>query len=75
MKIGGVVVTDKKKIEEEVVKFFTALFNGRHDVNLVDTGVPFVPDYSYLNEFLVGLGKLSDSDSSNLHEDLTMDEL
>ena len=75
LKIGGVIVTDKKKIEEEVVKFFTALFNGHHDVNLVDTGVPFVPDHACLDEFLVGLGRLSDLDSSKLHEDISMHEM
>ena len=75
LKIDGVIVTDKKKIEDEVVKFFNALFNGHHDVNLVDTGVPFVPDLTDLNEFLKGLGRLSDTDSMKLHEDISLDDL
>ena len=75
LKINGEVVTDKKKIEEKVVHFFTALFNGHHDANLVDTGVPFVPDLTDLNEFLVGLGKLSDVESEKLHKDITIEEL
>ena len=75
LKINGVVVSDKKKIEEEVVKFFTALFNGHHDANLVDTGVPFVPDHTFLNEFLEGLGKLTDHDSSKLQADISLDEM
>ena len=75
LKIDGVIVSDKKKIEEKVVHFFTALFNGHHDVNLVDTGVPFVPDHTHLSEFLTGLGKLSNLDSSKLHEDITLDQL
>ena len=49
LKIDGVIVSDKKKIEEKVVHFFTALFNGHHDVNLVDTGVPFIPDHTHLS--------------------------
>ena len=75
LKIGGVTVNDQGKIEEEVLKFFGALFNGHHDVNLVDTGVPFVADNKYLGEFLEGLGNLSDTDRDKLHVDLTMEEL
>ena len=45
LKIKGEVVSDPKAIEEEVVKFFNALFNGHHDTNLVDTGAPFIPNY------------------------------
>ena len=75
LKIGGVNVKDQRKIEEEVLKFFGALFNGHHDINLVDTGVPFVPDNKYLDEFLDGLGTLSDSDRDKLHVDISIEEL
>ena len=54
------MVTDNKKnIESEVIKYFDALFNGHHDNNLQDTGQPFMPDNSELNDFLTGVGKLS----------------
>ena len=75
LKIGGVNVKDQGKIEEEVLKFFGALFNGHHDVNLVDTGVPFVADNEHLDEFLEGLGSLSDSDRDKLHVNINMEEL
>ena len=75
LKINGKVVRDKVKIEEEVIKFFGALFNGHHNSDLEDTGVPFSPDYSCLGEFLNNLGKLSDSDRDKLHVDVKFEEL
>ena len=51
LKIDGVVESDAKVIEDKVVHFFNALFNGHHDAKLVDTGVPFVPDYSGLDSY------------------------
>ena len=75
LKIEGVNVNDQGKIEEEVLKFFGALFNGHHDVNLVDTGEPFIPNNRYLGEFLDGLGKLSDYDRDKLHVDICTEEL
>ena len=63
------------KIEETVVNFFGALFDGHHNFDLVDTGVPFVPDFIYLGEFLDDLGKLSDSDREMLHVDVCFEEL
>ena len=75
LKIDGQNVRDQKKIEEKVLSFFGALFNGHHDVNLVDTGSPFIPDNSYLDEFLEGLGSLSDLDRDKMHVDISMEEL
>ena len=75
LKIGGRVVRDKVKIEEEVLKFFGALFNGHHNVDLEDTGVPFIPDNNFLGEFLDGLSKLSDIDRDKLHVDISFEEL
>ena len=40
------------KIEELAVSFYDALFNGRHDKDLHDTGEPFQPSERYLEEFL-----------------------
>ena len=44
LKIGGQVVQDSSLIEEEVINFFGALFNGHHNSDLVDTGQAFIPD-------------------------------
>ena len=75
LKVDGIVIRDKVKIEEEVLKFFGALFNGHHNVDLVDTGVSFVPDNRFLGEFLEDLGKLSDLDRDKLHEDISYEDL
>ena len=75
LKIDGKVVKDRGLIETEVLKYFGALFNGHHNVDLVDTGIPFVPDDQYLRDFLEGLGSLSDADSDNLHKDIVKEEM
>ena len=59
LKIGDNVTSDKKIIESEVLKYFGALFNGHHDRAGLDTGQPFVPDFSDLPAFLQGLGSLT----------------
>ena len=69
------MVSEAKVIEEKVVHFFNALFNGHHDAKLVDTGVPFVPDYSGLDSYLDGLGSLPDSDRDEMEDKMTMEEL
>ena len=75
LKIGGVVVSEAKVIEDVVVKFFDALLNGHHDTNLLDTGTPFVPDYSGLDSFLSGLEVLPDIAKDELESDMTLEEL
>ena len=60
LKVNNDVIKDNKKIEEEVTKYFQALFNGHHNAALADTGVPFVPDNSGIDEFLDGLSVLPD---------------
>ena len=57
--IAGKIESDRDKIEEEVTSFFGKLFRGQHGRNGVDTGQPFKPDNTHLDEFLEGLGKLS----------------
>ena len=52
-----------------------ALFNGHHNVDLMDTGFPFVPNNSCLDELLEGLGVLSESNSASLHRDASEEEL
>ena len=48
LKVDGEVETNAELIEEEVVTFFKALFNGYHDVNLLNTGTPFAPNNTNL---------------------------
>ena len=75
LKIGDKIETDSSLIEKEVISFFNALFNGHHNVDLVDTGSPFKPNNSCLDELLEGLGALSDADSEDLHRDTNEDEI
>ena len=75
LKVDGRVIKDQQKIEEEVINFFGALFNGHHNADLVDTGFAFVPDNSFLGEFLENLSELSDTDRDKLHVDITFEEL
>ena len=75
LKIGGSIVTDKEEIEEEVVSFFNALFNGHHSSDLINTGTPFVPDWSNLDILLDGLGKISNTESNQLVENMKMEEM
>ena len=73
---GDEEVTDEmSKIEELIVAFYDALFNGRHDKDLVDTGTPFQPSDRYLEEFLSQLSSLSEESKTKLVRELTMDEL
>ena len=51
MKIKNQITEDKSKIEEEVLQYFGALFNGHHDRDGEDTGSPFTPEYAELPSF------------------------
>ena len=75
LKIRGAVLSEANIIEEEVTKFFHALFNGYHDTSLVDTGASFVPDFSGLNSYLAGLGSLPDMVRDELVKDISIEEL
>ena len=75
LKIGGRIVKEPRVVEDEVVNFFGALFNGHHDSTLVNTGVPFAPDNSFLADFLQGLSTLDNEQSEKLHEDVDVDEV
>ena len=63
------------KIEEIVIAFYNALFNGRHNKDLVDTGVPFQPSDQYLEEFLDLLPTLSEESKPKLIKEWTLEEL
>ena len=73
--INGRVETDRKKIEPEVVNYFGDLFAGFHGKNGVNTGKPFAPDYSDLDEFLEGLAKLSPESRDAIEKPVTEVEL
>ena len=75
LKVNDEVINDPKKIESEVTEYFHALFNGHHRVDLTSAGVPFVPDNSGIDDFLVGLSALPDVVRDGLTNDMTMDDL
>ena len=73
--INGGVETDRVKVEKEVTNFFGKLFRGQHGRNGTDTGKPFQPDNTYLDEFLQGLGKLSPQSQQEMESPIKEDEL
>ena len=73
--IDGSVVTDRNDIEKEVLHFFNALFNGHHGPDLVNRGVPFIPDWSHLDELLTGMGRLNDTEKKQLVLDVKKSEM
>ena len=75
LKINDDICDNQKKIEDEILKYFGALFNGHHDRDLFDTGTPFVPDNTHLDEFLSDLGKLSPESQAKVEKDLTYEEV
>ena len=75
LKIKDDVTSNQEVIEEEVTKFFHALFNGYHDENIVNTGKTFQADSTDLDFFINDLATLSDSARDALVKDMTMAEL
>ena len=75
LKIGNIVAEEKATIEEEITKFFHALFNGHHGTNLEDTGEPFQADNSHLDYFLQDLSALPDDEKDNLVKEIRIEEL
>ena len=69
------VITDQADIENEVVSFFRALFNGHHDDTLTDRGSPFVPDNTNLDEMLHGISCMDKPDKDKLEVDICAEEL
>ena len=69
LKINDAIVKDYPKIQQTILSFFTALFNGFHDSNLLNT------DYTHFQDFMQGLGSMSNEESGNLEEAIEMDEL
>ena len=75
LKIDDKITDSKDKIEENVLKYYGALFNGHQSKDLIDTGQPFVANESHLRDILSGLGKLSPESKANLVKDLTFEVL
>ena len=69
------ITTNADKIANVTVNFYEALFNGRHDKNLVDTGQPFQPSEEYLEDFLNTLSTLSEQSKAKLVRELSYDEV
>jgi hypothetical protein len=79
-KENGEVLRDPILIEAEVVKYFEALFQGRHragagDLAPVDSGLPFQPDFRRLGDFLQGLQSLSGDDRALVDLPITVPDL
>ena len=69
-------IEDEKEIEDALVNFYDALFNGRLDTNMKDTGRQNQtrPDL-YQEEFLHGLDKLSEMSKKRLEVSLAEEEV
>jgi hypothetical protein len=79
-KEDGEVVRDPTLIEAEVVRYFEALFQGRHragegDLAPVDSGLPFQPDFRRLGDFLQGLPSLSEDDRASVDLSINVPDL
>ena len=73
--INEVEVEDKDAIENEAVGYFGDLFKGYHRRDGVNAGETFKPDFTHLNEFLEGIGKLSEESKAKIQEKVNIDEL
>lgn len=78
--IGGVEVDDPVQIEQEIRGYFGAVLNGHHRSDPaggqpIDTGCPFQPDYTDMDEFMEEIGELSEGEADSLEGQLTLEEL
>ena len=80
LEIGGIESTDPVEIEQEIRGHFGAVLNGHHRSDPaggqpIDTGIPFQPDYTDLDEFLEDIGELDEGEADSLEGQLTLEEL
>ena len=75
LRVGNSIVKSKSDIEKEVLSFFYALLNGHHGTDLVDNGLPFVPDWTKIDDLLLGVGRISDTEGSHLVANIHKDEM
>ena len=65
--IGGQVVEDRNSIEE-LCGFFGDLFHGHHRNGGVTEDKTFEPDFIHIDEFLEGIGKLSEESKADIEK-------
>ena len=70
-----IILSEKEDIEEEVVSYFSNLFQGYHTSNGSLGNKPFLPNYSDMNFFLRGVGRLEDAESDLLTKEITLEEV
>ena len=66
LRIEGLIETDPDKIKQEIEQNYNALYNGQHRTiqnKIVNTGVNFIPDWEYMEEFCRELPKISQTDA------------
>ena len=66
--IGGQVEEDRNSIEEELCGFFGDLFHGHHRNGGVTEDKTFEPDFIHIDEFLEGIGKLSEESKADIEK-------
>ena len=65
----------REDVEKEIKEFFGALFQGHHRRGAINSGKTFEPDFSNIEEFLGGLGQLSDTSQDKIIKEVSMEEL
>ena len=73
--VGGMEVEDRDQVEGNVCGYFESLFHGHHRSGGVNVGKAFQPDFKHVNEFLEGLGQLSEESKAKIQADIKLDEL
>ena len=76
----GRILTEPAEVEEEVLSYFEALFQGRHVATAArpephDSGQPFDPDFGHLPEFLPDIRAMDRVQSESMDLPITLDEL
>ena len=77
---GGQVLTEPAEVEEEILNYFGALFQGRHATTAAqpephNSGQPFVPDFSHLPEFLQDIRAMDRFQSETMDLPINLPEL
>jgi hypothetical protein len=78
--LAGTVLTDPDAVQNEILSYFDALFNGRHQTAAdrpepFDSGQPFTPDVDRIPAFLDGLPRLEPAQAAALEAPFTLPEL
>ena len=73
--VGGEEVEDREIVENEVCSYFESLFSGHHRRGGVNVGEVFQPDFTNINEFLEGIGKLTEASKAKVEAEVKLEEL